>query len=51
VKKNFSGKRPLLLLSEVKIISVGKEALLLFSGVKNNFSGERTSAAILRVKK
>jgi hypothetical protein len=68
VKNNFSGKRtsavvlrgkkiisvgkePLLLFSEVKLISVGKEILLLFSEVKNNFSGKRTSAVVLRVEK
>jgi hypothetical protein len=40
-----------LLFSEVKVISVGKEALLLFSEVRNNFSGKRTSAVVLRGEK
>jgi hypothetical protein len=51
MKNNFSGKKPLMLFSEVKVTSVEKEPLLLFSEVKNNFSGKRTSAVVLRGKK
>ncbi len=51
VKVISVGKETLLLFSDVKVISAGKEAPLLFLEVKNNFSRERTSAAILRGKK
>jgi hypothetical protein len=44
-------KEALLLFSEVKVTSVEKEPLLLFAEVKNNFSGKRNSAAVLRGEK